>query len=218
MILKEIYLYPDLVEYENNTVHTFRYQSRSICNYLERTLKKIKFNTDGFKRICFIGKSTPSEIAYVNSSNILIVEIPFDEKQYISLDKSQLNTFFSKLLIAGIYKCQKFYAIPSDKLIGSTEEFIKNNGINRWTFKKKLIKNYNIKCILNCQLTIEAFYLNLEVIKEKKVVFNHQILSTVPDEIVFSSKFKNIELIGEYILILDKFDEQIYKVNVNKFG
>ncbi|WP_080684749.1 hypothetical protein [Pseudomonas brassicacearum] len=45
MILKEIYLYPDLGEFSDEIIHPFRDQSRSICNFLERSLSAEKFET-----------------------------------------------------------------------------------------------------------------------------------------------------------------------------
>ena len=107
MILKELYLYPDLVEFPDEIVHPFRDQSRSICNFLERELQTIRFSADGFKRICIVGKSSPSTESFINSSKVLIVEVPFDENDYKKLERAQLNTFFAQMLVAGIEKCRK---------------------------------------------------------------------------------------------------------------
>lgn len=218
MILKELYLYPDLVEYEKGTVYPFRDQSRSICNYLERQLKKIKFNADGFKRICFVGKSKPSPEGFVNSSNILVVEIPFDEEQYKALERNQLNTFFSKLLSVGIERCKKHYDIPGDELLEWLASFNENGCVNKWVFKTKTIKELGVKCILKCNLTIEAFYLNLDVVKGKEVIFSHEILLTDPDEIVFVPKFKDVNLVGNCIVVSDKYNDPIYSISVNEMN
>lgn len=218
MILKELYLYPDLVEYEKDIVYPFKYQSRSICNYLERHLKKIKFNTDGFKRVCFVGKSKPSPEGFVNSSNVLVVEIPFDEEQYKMLERNQLNTFFTKLLSGGIERCKKHYDIPGDELLEWLQNFNEIGCVNKWVFKTKAIKELGVKCILNCNLTIDAFYLNLDVVKGQEIIFSDEILSTVPNEIVFVPMFKDVSLVGDCIVVSDKYGDPIYSISVNELN
>lgn len=216
MILKELYLYPDLVEYEQSTVNPFRDQSRSICNYLERHLKKIKFNANGFKRICFVGKRKPRYEVFVNSSNVLVVEIPFDEEEYKALKRNQLNAFFLELLIVGIERCRKHYDIPKGELLEWLDNFNKIGYVNRWIFKTKTIKELGAKCTLKCNLTLDAFYLNLDIVKGEKLIFSREILSTAPDEIVFVPMFKDVSLINGHIVVLDKYKEPVYSISVNE--
>lgn len=216
MILKELYLYPDLIDFEDDIVHPFRDQSRSICNYLERQLKPVKFNAEGFKRICFIGKKKPNSECFVNSSKVLSVEIYFDENKYKSLEKEQINAFFSQMLVTGIKKCQKQYEIPEDELLIGLVNFCENGCVNRWTFKTKLFKDIGIKCALECDLTMDAFHLNLVITKEKEVLFDREILKTVPDEIVFVPMFKDVRIDGDALVVLDKFGDTTYSVRLEE--
>jgi hypothetical protein len=218
MILKELYLYPDLVDYNDEIVHPFRDQSRSICNYLERHLKLIKFNTEGFKRICFIGKSEPNPECLVNSSNVLIGEVNFDEKKYKSLNEDQLNAFFLSMLVKGIEKCQNQYNIPGKELLEWLKNFQDTGFVNRWTFKTKIIKSLGVKCSLNCELTIQTFHLSLTVSKGKDIVFNREILKTEPDEIVFMPLLNEVSLMADSIIVLDKFGNSIYEVKVQELN
>lgn len=218
MILKEIYLYPDLVDYAGSIVHPFRDQSRSICNYLERRLKRIKFDAEGFKRICFVGKKEPNSGCFVNSSKVLIVEISFDENQYTSLKKDQLNTFFSQMLVTGIEKCQKQYEISGNELLKGLENFRENGCVNRWTFKTKTFKDIGIKCALKCELTIDAFHLSLVITKGKEVLLTREILKTEPDEIVFVPMFKDVKLVGDRLVVMDKFGDAIYNVMLDELN
>ena len=75
MILKEIYLYPDLGEFSDEIIHPFRGQSRSICNFLERHRGAEKFETPNFKKICFVGTRQAVNEPCVNSSGALIVNV-----------------------------------------------------------------------------------------------------------------------------------------------
>lgn len=117
MILKELYLYPDLVDFDDGITRAFRDQSRSMCNYLERQLKSIRFDAVGFKRICFVGKSDPSSECSINSSNVLIVEVRFDEEEYRTREKDQVNTFFLEMIRSGIKKCQEQHRVPANDLL-----------------------------------------------------------------------------------------------------
>ncbi|WP_064792209.1 hypothetical protein [Shewanella woodyi] len=216
MILKELYLYPDLVDFKDNIVHPFRDQSRSICNYLERVLKQIKYDSKAFKRICFIGKSQPSSECFVNSSKVLITEIYFDENKYKSLEKNQLNTFFSQMITSGIEKCQEQYEIPKDELLKGLAEFYESGYVNRWTFKTKLIKGTGVKFALECELAIDHFCLNLVTYKSGEMVSIREILKTEPDEIVFTPMFKDIFLEGDSLVITDKFGDKIFSTTFDE--
>ena len=105
MILRDFYLYPELTEYAHDTTVPFRNQSRSICNYLGRQIKTLKYGSAGFRRICFIGSSHPNPECTINSSNVLSVEIPFDESEFHSIQKIELNRYFGKMIETGIDKC-----------------------------------------------------------------------------------------------------------------
>lgn len=61
MILKNIYLFPELDDYGREVTYPFKEQSRSICNFLERKIKDLKYNTEGFRTVCFVGKKHPSK-------------------------------------------------------------------------------------------------------------------------------------------------------------
>ncbi len=60
MILKEIYLYPDLGEFSDEIIHPFRDQSRSICNFLERSLSAEKFETPTSRKSALSAPAKPS--------------------------------------------------------------------------------------------------------------------------------------------------------------
>lgn len=214
MILKELYLYPDLAEYPDEVVHPFRDQSRSVCNFLERELKSIKFEADGFKRMCVVGKLSPNTKCYVNTSKVLVIEVPFNEKQYLALNEGELNSYFIDMLKAGFEKSQNQFKIPTDELLSMIESFRSGGYINEWCFKSKHIKALGIKCFLNCKLTIRNFRLTMLVLKNGKTIFERRILETEPDEIVFTPMFKDICLDGDKLVVLDRFGDPVFQVLV----
>lgn len=215
MILRDIYLYPDLVEYPISTTSIFRYQTRNICNYLERVaLKSLKFKTNDFRRICIIGKSSPNDTAYVNSSNVLGVDVKFNEKEYLSLNTTQLNEYFIELLKDGINKINEHIQIPKKELLEGIESFRLGGYKNRWTQKTKQMKSLGLKCHLNCNLTMDNFHLSLLIFKAKELIFEKEILKTKPDEIMFERLLNDVKLIDDKIVVLGKRDKIVYELDV----
>jgi len=106
MILKQIYLYPDLVEFNirSKDASIIRDQTRHICNYLERQLLKLKFNSEDFNKICIIGYSTPKSEIYIASTRALAVPISFDIDHCRSLPTDSVANYYIDLLIAGLKK------------------------------------------------------------------------------------------------------------------
>ncbi len=216
MKLKELYLYPDLVEYTDDVICPFRDQSRSICNFLERRLQSIMYKTEGFKKICIIGKSNPCGDCIINSSNALSVEIEFDQNQYKKLGEQELNPYFSDLLKLGFLKCHKQHEIPLHELMKRLEEFQAEGYKNEWRFKSKRFKELGVTCFLNCRLTLKNFELALSVLDGDTTLFDEVILTTEPDEIVFVPMFKDIGLSNNHLIVSDRSDKPIFELDYNR--
>lgn len=193
MILKSIFLYPDLVEFSTREkdLLAVRDQTRHICNYLDRRLPTLKFQADGFNRICIIGQTHPHE-THINSSSVLAVYIPFDMDACRSVPQSELSDYYAGLLKIGLEKCYTTHKIPRDELLFWLEEMKRDNYRNEWTFKGKTFREHDIRCRLDCSLTIENFTLRLKISRKDIEVFDEVILTTPPDEIAFHHKFKDL--------------------------
>lgn len=217
MILKDIYLYPDLVDYPTELTSDFRYKSRSLCNYLDReVLKILKYKTDAFRRICIIGKASPKDSYFINTSNVLTIEVKFDEKEYQSLHSDQLNEYFIRLLVKGLSKIKKHIDIPETELLNGIEHFRSIGYINQWTFKKKSIRDIGVKCFLDCNLTIDNFHLNLLIYKSKELIFEKEILKMAPDELLFVPYLKDIIFDGKNLEVIDKHGKTIFNLPIDE--
>lgn len=211
MILKEIYLYPDLVEFSDDIIHPFRDQSRSICNFLERSLSAEKFETPNFKKICFIGTSQAAGEAYVNSSGVLIVNVTLDTERYKKCTStSELNELFIELLLEGLEKGVKHTALPDGLLKSAIDDFRRNHYKNEWTFKQKKIKGTDYTCALECHLTIDCFLMHFKVLKKNTLILDKEILRTAPDEVAFGPYLKDLKEEGGRIKVIDKLGVPFY--------
>ncbi|EDQ7230751.1 hypothetical protein XL92_004257 [Salmonella enterica subsp. enterica] len=214
MILKEIYLYPELLDYGEEITFLFKKQSRSLCNYIERHLKSIKYQTADFKRICFVCQNEPLSDTYVNTCNVLCVSIPMDEDEYTSKKKESLNEYFINLLTLGVDKCSKTHPLPNDHIMAAINEFRRGGYVNKWLFKKKKLKELGLEFTLECSLTMDEFSLDLYIIKEK-VIYRDNIVKDVPNEFVFNYYLKDLLISNNSIKVIDKLNKEIYSKNLD---
>ena len=119
MIFKDIFVYPEPVDYDSTVVTSFKMQSWSICLYLIREIKTKKIISDNFNRICFIGKEKPFNEGFVNSCNVLSVDVPFDLNEYSTRPLDSLNELFIQMLSYGINICISKHKLPLDFLLKS---------------------------------------------------------------------------------------------------
>lgn len=218
MILKELYLYPDLVEYPGGITDVFRDQTRCLCNYLERTaLKSTRFKSEDFKRICVIGSKTPNDTVTINSSNVACITTSFDPEEYASKSDVELQEYFISMLCNGLDSLSQKESIPIQEIEAEIESFRKAGYKNEWIHKTKKLKGNKLVVSLKCELTVNNFILRMCVTKQKTTVFEEEILKTEPDEIVFTSKFKDIMCNEDVCQVTDKFGEIIYERNISDF-
>lgn len=205
MKLKNIYLYPDLVEFQSDAIQLFRDQTRYICNFLQRQLKSSDLETNGFNKICIVCKSMPRAACYVNSSNALIVEIPFSVEEYFSVAAEDLPDYFINLLSIGFNKASKEFYLPIDTLSAAIKLFRNIEYKNEWVYVEKNFKLIGLKCRLLCAFKVNYFSLTFEAIRGHELIFSQEILRTMPDEVTFSHRFKEMKFVDGQIVVTDKF-------------
>lgn len=211
MKLKDIYLYPDLVEFQSSSVLLLRDQTRFICNFVQHFLVGEGVETNGFNKICIVCKSIPSRECYINSSKALIVELQFDADEYCKIEEVNLPEYFIGLLRDGFTRCTKEYSLPIEKFNLAIESFRNNVYRNEWVHSEKNFKSAGLKCRLLCALTMTFFKLTLEVERAGMVIFSQDILRTIPDEIVYAHKFKDVNFSNDQLVVVDKFGNVIFK-------
>jgi hypothetical protein len=191
MILKQIYLMPDWTEFQSHENSDFQFETRHICNYIERRLAPEKVVMDGFNRIVVVGQSAPGPM-FVNSSHVLSVPVPINMDQWRPLVETERPNYYANLLKAGFDRCATQYNIPVDNMTRWLAELEREGYRNEWVYKIKKFPQFGIRCALECSLTIHAFILTLRVSDRHGEIFCDTILTTKPDEIIFHNQFKDI--------------------------
>jgi len=212
MKLSGIFLYPDLVEYRSPAALSFRNQTRFICHYVQRYPAARTFQTDGFNKICVVCKREPEELTYKNSSKALIAEVGFDMAEYESLATEQLPAYFISLLEAGMGKCSRDQHISAEYFQEAIQSFKADNFKNEWVYAKKAFRVEGLTCTLQCALDMSCFRLILEIERHGQLVYSQEILRTLPDELIYTHRFKDIKLEGEAVVVQDKFGKPLVTV------
>jgi len=215
LILKHIYLEPMFGEYPNEILLPFRFQSRGICNFVERHLKKESFRADGFNRISIALSDKLESSASVNSSNVLAVVIAFEPKEILKMSDIDKNAYFKKLIEEGISKGSEVVALPSRLILGALEEFIEQKCENKWIHKSRTFREHGLKCSLQCEVTLFDFELSFLVFKKGKEVFQEKIFVTTTDELSYSHKLKDFKIKDTTISVFDKKGDVFYQKDIS---
>jgi hypothetical protein len=219
MIIKSIYVGINELGLPSSYTYLFKKRSRFICNWIEReVLKKLKFKTETFDRIVVSLCREPRAEAFVNSEKVACVEIDFDRKRIDETAGACLATLQIALLKSGLEKCALSYSIPKAELFRGLDLFVEQGMRNEWLHQKKKFKEQGIVAELTCQMTQETFLLRLSVVRTGVIVFNAPILETEPDEIVFVSKFKDIEVADGNLIITAKLGRPLWSKPINNLS
>ena len=202
MILRDVYLYPDLVEFNGHPrLGQFRDRTRCLCHFVGKRVAREKFNAS-FGRICVIGKSSPGAACFVNTSKVLVVDVPLTTADFGKLDDAQPNDYFIDLLRLGLDKVAGQQEIPLAAFNAGIDAFRAGGYRNEWVWKKKRPRGLGLTLSFDCNLTMDRFQLWMRVYRKDQMVLEDRVLETAPDEIVFVPNFKRLEIVGTNVSVL----------------
>ena len=214
MILRDIYLYFNELHFPLGTNLPRDTESRWLCNYLERKIQSPRFATENFRRFIVCGMEGPLPDCHLVDTGVLTVFVPFFLKEYRSLSKSEIPEYYIGLLEAGFAKCNKQYPLPMDRLREGIEEFRAGGYVNQWTWKKKVVKELGIKVAFDCEMTIDRFTMQLNVYRQNELVLTDPVFEFPPDEIIFGSRMKRLEIDGSEVRILKTSGNPSYHIDL----
>ncbi|WP_193367901.1 hypothetical protein [Pelagibius marinus] len=210
MILRDIHLYPDLVEFNGHPrLGQFRDRTRCLCHFVGKRVARENFKAP-FGRICVIGKSSPGAVCFVNTSKVLTVDVPFSTADFGKLDDEQPSDYFIDLLRLGLDKVCGQYEIPLVAFHEAIDEFRAGGYRNEWIWKRKCPRGLGLTLSFDCSLTMDSFQLWLRVYRKDILVLEDQIMKTVPDEVVFVPNFKKLEIAGPKVSVLANSGLPVY--------
>jgi hypothetical protein len=215
VILKHFYLYLNLDEYPDELTTPFGFQTRYICNFIERHLRPVKFDADGFSKICIQGRKKATGKSRIEGENALVVETEFDQERYQALTTEEdYSEFFLSMIEAGIKKGAAPHILPVKTLMAALDSFRLSGYRNCWVHKTKRICDRRLVAALECELDMSSFSLNVVVRRGQEVVFRERILETKPDELIFQHQFKDIVKIEDDLVVTNKFGKEVWRMSL----
>lgn len=193
----------------------FSFRTRFIGNYLRRQLRSLHFEPQGYKRLLIYACQELPATNHIFNDHLCVC-ISFDKDKYDKLTKEDLPDSFIEMFLSGIKKAQQTHKVPEDFLLNILSDFRNNNYKNEWLFKSKNFKEIGVKAVLNCEMTIEKFSLTLNLFRGKEIVFSEEILETLPDEICYHYRFKDIVFENNKIKITSWYDQPpLYELDLS---
>lgn len=214
MILKEIYLYFNELHFSPRANLPRDTESRWVCNYLERKMQKQKFVTKDFRRLVVCGMEDPLSECYLASTNVLSVFVPFSLEEYHALSKEQIPEYYIGMLKDGFAKCNEQHEIPLDTFSEGIEEFRARGYKNKWTWKKKAVRELGVIVAFDCEMTMDQFSVELKVYRGTKFLFSEPVFEYPPDELVFGYDLKGVDVDGSIVRILGKSGRPTFQIEL----
>lgn len=211
MILRSIYLFLAVDDYPKDRQVTFGFRTRYVCNFLQRRLRTLKLHAP-FNAICVQGTRHPSDDCVIDN-DCIVPTVAFDEREYLQAPREALHEFYLQMLADGFRKCEGVQPIPGQELRGWMQEFRGLGCRNTWVYKERFFKKHGIRATLICDLDTERFALTLQLKRgtwEQRV----RVLETLPDEIIFQHKFKDVLVKGNSVVVTDSFGGEAYSLQI----
>jgi hypothetical protein len=225
MILDDIstYLDPE-VRWPAKLYHRdFSFGQRYIGNFLRRRVKQLRYRTENFRRVLFQGRTIGYDApGRIQGDAALVVPIPFDQPRYDFIGPGEKHEFFLGMYIQGIEKAHRDFPIPYDVLMQGIEDFRKGGYKNEWVHSRQLIKPLGLHASLLCVMDTDEFRLTLLLERKGATVYKDTIFTTMPDEIMFGYKFKDVILVGDKLVVRTKMhtveNQILFTLDVNPLG
>ena len=199
----------------------FSFETRSLCNYVQRHARSLKIETTGFNQIVIEddlfkkAETTPRLVP----EKTLAVPFRVDVSRYQRATPDEKQNYFVEILGFGLQRANEFQALPLHDLLLKVEEFKLNGFRNQWIHQTKSIRSHGLVAELQCELTMEEFTLTLEVRRKMGPPVRLPILSTKPDELCFHYKFKDIAVREDYLVVTNRMysNDELVRFPLSRF-
>jgi len=208
MNLRYINLDLDRENYGNKYGYKFFLNTRYICNYLSKTIRKLKYTTDSTFNMISIRVSNELFEPKIVPFDVLAVGVLFDKERYELMKKTENCSYYLELLEEGFRKASEFKEIPLKMFLNLIDEFKSGGCKNEWLHKRKKFKEQDLEVALNCEFTTKHFQLvaTISQISTEKELIKGIVLRTEPDEVLYDKMFKDILIENNKIVITDASD------------
>jgi len=202
-VLNQIELFLD-GSYPKEDQKAFIFKSRCLCNYLERALNQIRFETT-LSRINIHCLKDAAEVRVQQLKDVPYLEVglKYDLPSVSELDEFALQEHYIKIIDLGLKAAEDFMPVPYSYCMDIIQEFIKGGYKNEWVQDNKSWKKGGIHSIVLAELTMGKFFLTQSVYRDDDLVARKIIAEAMPREMLF------LDYLGQ--LSMDRTGNIIYK-------
>ena len=212
MQLRSIFLRAKYGDFDDNFFIAFIDNANFVCNFLSKRIRSFHISTDGTYNMINVNITNGPDSCQIKSVNSLYVDIHVTDeeiKSYLNTKRPELRYQYYLLLLEKGYRvAAKLKPIPIDILLSLHDEFQRNGYVNERLFKKKQIKEFGIKVILNHVMTSYDYNLMLYVYNINNVLLGKGcIYRTLPDEILFDKNVRHLVVDDGKLIVTDFLDQ-----------
>lgn len=215
MKLRTIYL--SLYEYPDSIAGPFSFETRCLCNYVQRAAQKMKIETNGFNSIVIRGVPSLQHGPKIVSVKSLFVPFVPDLQRYTNESDAQKQDYFIEVLTEGLHNAGKFHPLPLSDLLSVVDEFRNGKYFNRWVHQSKTLRRHKFRAELQCELSMNRFSLMLQISQNDEIKLTKKILETKPDEICFHYQFKDLVVENEELVVTKRRGGELFRLPITKF-
>lgn len=202
-------------------VDKFRYNTWILCNYLSLQVRKLHLPSDGEYNLLSTSITRGESFLEMSPSCKYlkaVVHVSDEEIQsYLSMrDERDRFEFYFSLLERGYRFAAQTHDIPVDEFLKLHQQFRDGGYKNERLFKKKMIRDYGIKVLLEHVLTQYAYHLRLTVTDLKgKYINSGYIYTTYPDDIFFNKNVRKLLVTDKTLMITDFIDKPQFECQLS---
>ena len=167
--------------YPASQAKSFLMASCSACDYVEKHLKQVRFESPYSRVNIFC--SAESRSVYVRPyafEPYLHVIIPFIASPVETLSKTEAQQQFMRAIAMGLEAAHQFTPMPLHEATVALARFEQLGCVNKWEHINKQWLRKNCQCIISMQVTMESFTATQTVYIEGKLVADRIIAQTSP--------------------------------------
>ncbi len=164
----------------------FLSKSRCICNYLERALLRIGFET-ALRRInimCSRSSIEPQASKYTHEP-ILGVDISYDIPPVIDMEESVLQGHYAVMIVEGLRVAESFMELPMNECVSALREFELGGFKNEWVQARKSWSRVAMRSEVLARVTMDEFVLEQLMYSGDELVSTIEVAVTIPRELLF---------------------------------
>jgi hypothetical protein len=175
----------------------FSFETRSLCNFVQRHARTLKIETVGFNQI--VVHDDPFSVGEPRTKLVaeksLSVPFRFDAGRYLRTDQQRKQEYFVEILRQGLLSANDFHRLPLEGLLQRVDDYVHTGYQNQWVHATKRIGAKGEIAELCCNLSMDNFTLTLRVHRKGAESMTLPVLVTKPDEICYHYQFKDLVLV-----------------------